>query len=698
MAKITGTTEEKVFRIQEWRGLNENPDGDTKLKLGEASVMRNFRVTRDGNLQRRPGTALVKGLMQTYTLEEEETGAAVLVYDKVSGQLTMRPTAEASEDGFVTLSGESAVVSYDNAEEHAGWYWKRGEETVYKLASCTYDQAGDTYTWTMKRVRAVSPSADKKVAGLWSGNVAGSEVLVGACDGTLWKLHDGTGFCKQAIGSVTTTGPVFFFGYGEKLYVLNGTEYKQWDGTTLQDVEGYRPLVSVSVPPEGGGTLLEQVNKLTGARRCWVSPDGTATAFTLPEANIQSVDYVKDLSTGETVEESDYTADTQAGKVTFSSAPARGTNTLEIGWTHPTNYRSQVEAMKFAETFNGANDNRVFLYGDGSNQAFYSGLDYDGNPRADYFPDLNVLKIGEANTPITALIRHYSRLIVYKTSSAYSVQYGLMTLADGTTKGAFYATPVNRAIGNAPPGQVRLVLNSPRTLFGHDLYEWKNNSSYSSNLSIDERQAKRISDRITATLASFTPETCICWDDNDAQEYYICCGSQALVHNYATDAWYLYDNFPAASLVNFRGSLYMGTTDGKLNSVDYEHRTDNGAAIQSYWESGAMAFERDFMRKYASMLWLGIKPEEHGEVLVTIQTDRTSAYTTKVVSSSLVTFSNADFRRWSFNTNRKPHMKRLKIKAKKFVFYKLILSTESINTTVTVLSADLRVRYTGYAR
>jgi hypothetical protein len=98
------------------------------------------------------------------------------------------------------------------------------------------------------------------------------------------------------------------------------------------------------------------------------------------------------------------------------------------------------------------------------------------------------------------------------------------------------------------------------------------------------------------------------------------------------------------------------------------------------------------------MLWVGIKPEERGEVYVTVQTDKKSQYTEKIVSSSLIAFDPADFRKWSFNTNRKPHMTRTKIKAKKFVFYKLIFKTASTDTTVTVLSADMRVRYTGYAR
>ena len=71
MARITGAADERIFQIQRWLGVNENPDGDTKLKMGEASAMRNFRVTRDGNLQKRPGT---RGIL---TVESEKTIDAV---------------------------------------------------------------------------------------------------------------------------------------------------------------------------------------------------------------------------------------------------------------------------------------------------------------------------------------------------------------------------------------------------------------------------------------------------------------------------------------------------------------------------------------------------------------------------------------------------------------------------------------------
>jgi hypothetical protein len=700
MARITTGADEKVFRIQEFLGLNENPDGDTKLKMGEASVIRNFKVTRDRNLQRRPGQQMVKGLLQAYTLQVEDNTQEVRVDEHVSGKLRMHPTCTVTIDGFLEVSGNEVSVSYENAEQYAGYYWRYDENFTYQLVSCTYDAERDEYTWKMKRCRAVSSSVNQKVAGLWAGNVKGKEYLVGAADGKLWKLHDGA-WKREAIGDLDTTEPVFFFGYSEKLYIMAKGQYKEWDGETLQDVDGYRPIVTITVVPSGGGTTYEQVNKLNGKRRCWFSPDGTATTFTLPEKDLKSVDWVKNKAAENEpeIEKSKYTVDLEKGTVTFSTAPEKGINTIEIAWEVKKNFRDKALAMKYAETFNGANDNRVFLYGDGTNEAYYSGLDNDGKPRADYFPDMNVLKVGDANTPITALIRHYSRLIVYKSTSTYSVQYGVTTMVDNTTAATFYATPVNRAIGNVAPGQAQLVLNSPRTLFGHDLYEWKNSSSYSANMTIDERQARRISDRIMGTLAGFDLEHCRCWDDNDNQEYYIInTDNRALVHNYAADAWYCYTAFDVTCFVNFRGKLYSGDSKGRLNLIAYTNRTDNGEKIESYWESGAESFSQDFMRKYSAMLWVGIKPETHGEVYVTVQTDRKSAYTNKVVVSSLISFSGADFRKWSFNPNRKPHMKRLKIKAKKFVFYKLIFRTESINTTVTILSADMRVRFTGYAR
>ena len=243
-------------------------------------------------------------------------------------------------------------------------------------------------------------------------------------------------------------------------------------------------------------------------------------------------------------------------------------------------------------------------------------------------------------------------------------------------------------------GQVCLVNNQPRTLNGQDCYEWL--SSY--NQSDDERLAKRISDRVYASLSGFVLKDCVCFDDDYHQEYYIAYNGNALVHNYASDAWYFYTDFDAQCFASIDGVLYFGTSEGEVRYLDPNMRNDAGEPIDAYWESGAMDFGQDYRRKYSAQIWVGLKPSEHSEVYVTVQTDKKSQYTEKVVEREMATFAKADFSDWVFITNYKPSMQRLKIKAKKFTYYKLIFKNRSDSAYATIVAVDMRVRFNGYVR
>ena len=619
MSTITGSTDEAVYKIEKFLGLNENPDGDTKLKLGEAVTCRNWKVTRDNNLQRRPGTKTL------------------------------------------------------------------------------FDFGGE-------------------VKGMWTGYIDNEFHFLVAANEHLYDV-DVDDAVSHDLGYIDTTNRVNFFPFSNIVYILNGVEYMQYDGIALTYVKGYRPLVITNRTPDASSSsLLEEVNKLNGLRRLWFTGDGKSTKFVLPvDTMITSVDYLMWTSSGDYIDPSEYTVTLNGNDtgnyeyyITMNEAPGDVTNVLEVGYSVGVNYRYEVTGMTNAEMFLGSQDNCVFIYGNGTNEAFYSGIDYDGKPRADYFPDLNEMAVADANTPITSLIRHYSQLICYKSHSAYTVQYGLITLADSSQEYGFYVTPINRAIGNEALGQVRLVLNSPYTLHGNELYEWKNTSSYSSNLTVDERQARRISDKIYNTLRGFDFEKCYCYDDNDNQEYYICYGDTMLVQNYAVNAWYTYTGITANCLANIDDKLFIGTNDGRVLGMASNYYNDDGQYIEAYWESGSMDFGKNYMRKMMSQMWLGIKPEPVGQVYVTVETDKKSIYTEKVVVSDVATFGKFNFARFSFNTNRKPQMKKLKIKAKKFAFMKLVLRSPSrdeskiqqddYTTAATVLVAQMRVRTTGYVK
>ena len=361
MATISAAAGEKVFQLKSFLGLNQNPDGDTKLKLGEAADMRNFTITRDGNLQRRAGTLTLKGLAKEYSLTDAASAAAVFTGAAENLKLKMFPTASIT-DGLIVLSGDEVAVSYANSVSYAGYYWRRDASHVWKLHSVTAD--GDGYTWKFYRVTAVPQGSNLKVAGIWTGFVSGHEQLLAACDGKLWKLYDDTTgeFVRVALGDIDTSKNVHMFGFSGIVYMLNGSQYKQWDGTALQDVHGYRPLVRVSVPPAGGGEKMEEINRLCGERRLWISPDGKEKTFALPEKNIQSVDYVKSFATGQNIATSEYTVDLEAGTITFNEVPAQSVNAYEIGWAVGTTFRSQVTAMRYSEFYNSTQDTRVFIY------------------------------------------------------------------------------------------------------------------------------------------------------------------------------------------------------------------------------------------------------------------------------------------------------------------------------------------------
>lgn len=622
MATISGAQNERVFSIGRWLGLNESPDGDTKLKLGESPVMRNWRVTRDGNLRKRPGSRCLL----------EITG-----YVGAAWSGTLHGTTR-------TL----AVIS--------------------------------------KKLCSLAPGLD----GEWASTELGT---ISAGVGKTYFL---------------------MFEFNDSIYIISDAAMYSYDGTTFSTVTPYIPLVANAVEPSGACVLQEQVNRLTPQRRCRLSPDGNSYTFKLPEKGLISIDSAKSTATGTSVPFVTPTAaKLLAGEIDFSAQPSAGTDTIEVTYTAyaATGLPAEVHKMRYAELYNGSQLNRVFLYGNGTNQTLYSGINgTTGQPDATYFPDLNVAGVGDASEPITSMIRYNSRLLCFKENSTWIIQYGQITLADGNLTAAFYVTPVHGELGGK---FAQMVMNSPVAVYQGDVYSWAGNDY--GNMTADERQAKRISDRVHRTLSEMSGDL-VCYDDNYNQEYYISDRRIAgagitLVWNYAQDVWYRYEGLRMAYPFQRDGTLYYyhwdsGSGPGhypSLQAFDPDCPYDAIAGgepqtIDCYWESGSEPFRAEYQRKYSAMLWVGMKPEPYGQVWVTVATERSSQLNEKLVQTSYFSFINFNFSRINFDPVKNPRMTRLKIKAKKFIYYKLILKTDTDDSTATVTAADFRVRFTGYAK
>lgn len=551
-------------------------------------------------------------------------------------------------------------------------------------------------------------SAGNPVRGMWHGYVDGIERLVTACNGHVYS-HDLTTFAKTDLGTLTDAS-THFFGFNSKLYILNGHEYKYWDGTTFDDVTGYIPITYIACAPTGGGTPLEQVNKLIASKTQWFSSTGSADTYQLAETEIASVDAVYLNGTLKT-ETTHYTVNLTNGTVTFLSTPSEGTNDVKITYTGASSDRATIVAQMYSELYNGQTDNRIFLYGDGTNKAYYSGIPYTtGIASAEYFPDLNVLDVGTTNTPITSLVRHFNKLMAFKTDSTYLIDYDYITLEDDTTTAAFCTKAIDKNTGNEPAGQVQLVNNYPISIQGKAAYRWS--LIYSSGTQ-DERSAKLISSRVANALSNFTTSSVKTFDDEYNREFWIVdtATDTALVYSYANETdydrsyknnlWYKYTNIPAECFVNVGGEVYFGTDDGYLMHFSRDYHSDNGAEIDAHWESGSMNFDAEYLRKFIRQHFISMKPEASGRIVLTLSTDRKTDFASKTVTSvrsGLSTFSHANFAAWSFGTNRRPQVIRIKLKAKKFTHLKLIISSYSTTSTATVLMYSIPVAYTGYAK
>lgn len=135
MATISTATDEKVFKINKWLGVNQAQEGETRLFSGEAADMRNFRITSGGALRKRPGSRNVTGLLNDYSVSSNYSMVKTLMSEsgRSTASFVMYPTAIARGTGQIELSGSPETVTNANADGHIGWYYRDNSGNVYKF-------------------------------------------------------------------------------------------------------------------------------------------------------------------------------------------------------------------------------------------------------------------------------------------------------------------------------------------------------------------------------------------------------------------------------------------------------------------------------------------------------------------------------------------------------------------------------------
>lgn len=508
------------------------------------------------------------------------------------------------------------------------------------------------------------------------------------------------------IGSIGTSTDVSFFTFDKKVYILSG-KYQSWDGTTLEEVEGYTPLVFINTPPAGGGLIYDEINMLSPKKHQTFNGDGTSTVYHLAQnyftsdVDLTSVDKVivgtTELAT------SDYTVDTHNGTVTFNTAPPQGMDNVDIYWTLDDGDRHIIEGMKYGTVFGGDVDTRVFLYGNHNypNRTYFSGIEATKGPSVEYFPATAHVDIGPSNFELTDLTRQYDRLLAttnrpeayYLTISTEQLN---VTLTDNSTVQRYVPAvstyPLNEIHGNMAPGQGQLIDNYPVTIDKTGLTLWK-----ATNVR-DEKNMEDISQRIKSDLNDMNMRAITTLDFQPENQLWFGYDNRIYIYNYYNKTFSrikIADSFTCYS--NLGNSVYMGLEDGRIVKWGEEFQTFDNTHIIAHWEMNFSDFGAAYLRKTMTRLWVLMQPQATSSAEIGYVTNRKESTVKKRIEYKIQVLDNVMFDNFSFQVSNNPQPFRLKLKAKKFTNMKITIDNDE-ETDCTILQLALRVESFGESK
>lgn len=542
----------------------------------------------------------------------------------------------------------------------------------------------------------------KNIQGLWRGTIANKEVLIFANDAKVYE-YDMTSTSTKTLlseliadGDVTQIGAIAdakttMFYFEDKLYFLDGTNYKVYNGTTFGDVDPYVPTIAIGTPPAGGGTVFDAVNLLTGKKKQEFLADGVATLYQLAETGLDSATVTVTVNGTAVVEGTGFTVDRTAGTVNFAAgstpygAPADEAEVI-ITWTKTISGDADLVKKNRYALINGpGNDTAIFLWGNPNEPNRRS---WSATLKANYFPSINYTYVGSNEFAITDIVPQYSRQIIFKQDRTH------FSFPEWNTTAEAWDYPVydlNEKVGNECFGGVQLIKNNPISLHKHSWWEW------TSSAVEDEKNVNLISEKLRNSLSALDLSTAVTFDYQKEKEYWVNVGSKVYIWNYGNNAYYVYDNISAKCFLDIDSTIYFGTagTIERFGGINDNGTAINAQAVFGFEDWGALE-----LKKNSRDIFVSILPDAQTSVSIYYKTNRVNEFTevNKVVEYRYLDFNNLDFENFSFYTNENPQTFRRKIRAKKYTYIQFKFVNNDANETLTVLGFKIKAESVGEVR
>ena len=251
---------------------------------------------------------------------------------------------------------------------------------------------------------------DNTIFGLFFYRVGNKEMMLVHSGTTLYKVVDGV---REVLYTGLNPKRSNAFIYNNIWYFKDGINYLEYNGETIGEVVGYIPTTSIGRSPNGGGTIYEDVNMLTGIRKNGFSADGESTEYYLDAQNIDT-DFMPIVIVNDE-EVTDFTVDTTKGMITFATAPSKpltvGQDNVTITFRRTVQgYRDRINKCTLLQVF----DNRVFFSG---NQDYPNTVWHCSLNDPSYCSDLDYYNEGLDLSPVKGMVAGNNALWVFKEPS-----------------------------------------------------------------------------------------------------------------------------------------------------------------------------------------------------------------------------------------------------------------------------------------
>jgi len=501
----------------------------------------------------------------------------------------------------------------------------------------------------------------------------------------------------QLFSTMNVNNRTSFNRFGDCLYILDGTNYLKYDGTTLSDVatDSFIPTTTIGRSPSGGGERYQDVNVLQPKRINSFLADGTSTTYSLDATDITSVDEIKVNDTAVTT---GYTVNTTAGTITFNTAPSApaisGQDNVFITFTKEVSgYANRIKNCTKAVMF----DDRLFFTGNPTypNAIFHSELN---NPS--YISDLNYYEDGSTDSPIKDIEVGNNLLWVFKYKDQNNKNVFYHTKDFDNEQGSIYPCfECNVEIGCCAKA---INFNDDIVYLSRNGLEGIISTELESRQIIDHRSS--LVDPVMVNLTDYTDANMATWNGyllilaNGRIFLADSRGKYAYSNSFQYEWFYWSFNCNPTLLKEYDNRLFMGTSDGYIYELDGTN--DNNEIIESYWTTPLDNFGY-FNRLKTTNKRGGIakvRLTQGGVINIARKTNKKGDYTfTKRQYLKGFSFAQINFKEWRFKNAYQNYVV-FKIKEKKFNEISIKAYSNELDKPFALYSITLEAFVGGYIK